>query len=119
MGYNPGVKSKRSPIGQIQQASLFGEEECSEVAPSKPEVRRPFDDEHIVIGTSAFTAAGWPGSFYLPGMKSSDYLTYYASRFRTVEIDSTYYRTPSESTVANWDRKTSLEFILRPRFRKS
>jgi uncharacterized protein YecE (DUF72 family) len=27
------------------------------------------------IGTSAFTAAGWEGSFYPKGMKPADYLT--------------------------------------------
>lgn len=112
MGYNPRVKSKRSQVGQIQQASLFGEEECSEVAPAKPEIRRPSDDPHIVIGTSAFTAAGWPGSFYPAGMKSTEYLSYYASRFRTVEIDSTYYGTPSASTVESWYRKTPPDFIF-------
>jgi len=73
---------------------------------SKPEIERPFNDEGILIGTSAFTASGWPGSFYPKGMKSTEYLSYYASKFRTVEIDSTYYGTPSESTVASWYRKT-------------
>lgn len=42
------------------------------------------------IGTSAFTAAGWEGSFYPPGMKPADYLTYYATKFDTVEVDSTF-----------------------------
>jgi uncharacterized protein YecE (DUF72 family) len=48
----------------------------------------------IHIGTSAFTAAGWEGSFYPDGMKPADYLNYYAQKFDTVEVDSTYYRTP-------------------------
>ena len=80
--------------------------------PSRPEIERPFSDPRILIGTSAFTAAGWPGSFYPPGMKSSDYLTYYATWFRTVEIDSTYYGTPSESTVTSWYWKTPADFIF-------
>ncbi len=49
------------------------------------------------IGTSAFTAAGWEGSFYPPGMQPRDFLTYYATKFDTVEIDSTFYRTPSRA----------------------
>jgi hypothetical protein len=28
----------------------------------------------IVLGTSSFTSSGWNGSFYLRGMKPSDYL---------------------------------------------
>jgi hypothetical protein len=33
------------------------------------------------IGTSAFTAAGWEGSFHPVEMKLADYLSYYATRF--------------------------------------
>ena len=66
----------------------------------------------IHLGTSAFTAAGWEGSFYPPGMKPADYLTYYATKFDTVEVDSTFYRTPSASTVNGWARKTPEHFIF-------
>ncbi|HSY98963.1 MAG TPA: DUF72 domain-containing protein [Terriglobales bacterium] len=45
----------------------------------------------IRLGTSAFTAAGWEGTFYPASMKPADYLSYYASRFETVEVDSTFY----------------------------
>ncbi|HXA76969.1 MAG TPA: DUF72 domain-containing protein, partial [Candidatus Acidoferrales bacterium] len=64
------------------------------------------------IGTSAFTAAGWPGSFYPEGMKPADYLTYYATKFSTVEIDSTFYRTPSAKTVEGWRAKTPPGFMI-------
>ena len=58
----------------------------------------------IRLGTSAFTAAGWPGTFYPKGMKPAGYLTYYATKFDTVEVDSTFYRMPSISTVNGWAR---------------
>jgi uncharacterized protein YecE (DUF72 family) len=64
------------------------------------------------IGTSAFTAEGWETAFYPAGMKSADYLTYYASRFDTVEVDSTFYRTPSLSTVKGWYAKTPGHFVF-------
>ena len=66
----------------------------------------------IHLGTSAFTAAGWEGSFYPAGMKPADYLTYYATKFDTVEVDSTFYRTPAASTVSGWARKTPDHFIF-------
>ena len=53
----------------------------------------------LYIGTLAFTASGWEGSFYPEGTKQADYLSYYATRFNSVEIDSTFYRTPAEATV--------------------
>jgi uncharacterized protein YecE (DUF72 family) len=58
----------------------------------------------LFLGTSAFTANGWPGSFYPVGMKPSEYLSFYATKFRTVEIDSTYCATPSAATVDGWYR---------------
>jgi uncharacterized protein YecE (DUF72 family) len=66
----------------------------------------------IRLGTSAFTATGWEGSFYPAGMKPADYLTYYATKFDTVEVDSTYYRTPAASTVTGWNRKTPEGFVF-------
>lgn len=66
----------------------------------------------IRLGTSAFTAAGWEGTFYPEGMKPADYLSYYAERFDTVEIDSTYYRTPSAATVRGWEAKTPPGFLF-------
>jgi uncharacterized protein YecE (DUF72 family) len=66
----------------------------------------------IHVGTSAFTAAGWVGSFYPEGLKDADYLNYYARHFKTVEVDSTYYRTPSPSTVKRWYGQTPKEFLF-------
>jgi hypothetical protein len=66
----------------------------------------------LYIGTSAFTASGWEGSFYPAGMKPADFLTYYATKFNSVEVDSTFYRTPSASTVTGWNRKTPDHFIF-------
>src|SRR5271168_1492517 len=66
----------------------------------------------IWIGTSAFTAAGWETAFYPTGMKPADYLSYYATKFNTVEVDSTFYRTPSVATVNGWERKTPKGFLL-------
>ncbi len=102
--------AKRSKAETSCQPSLFENSEAAPAAKIEPE--RSFDELDILIGTSAFTASGWPGSFYPAGMKSSEYLGYYASKFRTVEIDSTYYGTPAPSTVESWYRKTPQDFIF-------
>src|SRR5208282_5923231 len=66
----------------------------------------------IRIGTSAFTAAGWESSFYPRGMKSVDYLSFYATKYNTVELDNTFYRTPALSTVQGWYAKTPPGFLF-------
>jgi len=73
---------------------------------------RPLSVPGLRIGTSAFTAAGWPGSFYPPELKPRDYLAYYASKFNTVEVDSTFYRAPTASTVNGWYEKTPSDFVF-------
>jgi uncharacterized protein YecE (DUF72 family) len=64
------------------------------------------------VGTSAFTAAGWEGTFYPEGMKPADFLSHYAREFDTVEVDSTYYRAPSPQTVRGWHAKTPAGFLF-------
>jgi uncharacterized protein YecE (DUF72 family) len=66
----------------------------------------------ILLGTSAFTAAGWDKAFYPEGMKPADYLTYYSSQFDCVELDNTFYRTPALATVRGWYAKTPKNFIF-------
>ena len=66
----------------------------------------------IRLGTSSFTAAGWEGSFYPKGIKSADRLSFYAERFDTVEIDSTFYACPSRRTVEGWSLKTPEDFVF-------
>jgi uncharacterized protein YecE (DUF72 family) len=66
----------------------------------------------IYLGTSAFTAAGWEKVFYPAGLKPTEYLSYYATKFQTVEIDSTFYCTPSTATVTGWKNKTPESFII-------
>jgi uncharacterized protein YecE (DUF72 family) len=70
------------------------------------------DQSGIHLGTSSFTAAGWQGSFYPAGMKPADYLAFYATKFDSVEVDSTFYRTPSVSTVKGWEAKTPPGFVF-------
>lgn len=69
-------------------------------------------DDLLRVGTSAFTAAGWEGSFYPAGVKPADYLSHYAQHFDTVEVDSSFYRIPSRAMVANWYARTPAKFLL-------
>ncbi|MGH3036365.1 MAG: DUF72 domain-containing protein [Gaiellaceae bacterium] len=43
---------------------------------------------------------------------AEDRLRYYAERFSTVEVDSTYYRLPDEPTVSRWNERTPDGFVM-------
>ncbi len=69
-------------------------------------------EAEIRVGTSAFTAEGWEGTFYPKGLAAREQLTYYATQFDTVELDNTFYRTPAISTVQGWYAKTPPGFVF-------
>jgi len=71
---------------------------------------------NLRLGTSSWSSEDWVGIFYPPGSKSSDFLAAYAQHFDTVEVDSTYYRIPSESMVRNWRARTPPGFTFAAKF---
>jgi len=56
----------------------------------------------ILVGTSGYNYPEWKGSFYPADLAASKMLPYYASKFRTVEINYTFYRMPTAKIVAGW-----------------
>jgi uncharacterized protein YecE (DUF72 family) len=66
--------------------------------------------ESAHIGTSGFAYDEWRGGFYPPGLAKERFLEHYASRLSSVEIDSTFYRMPSPSTLEHWIAATPAEF---------
>ena len=62
------------------------------------------------IGTSGYNYQEWKGSFYPEQTPDKQMLPYYASRFRSVEINYTFYRMPTVRILANWARETPETF---------
>jgi uncharacterized protein YecE (DUF72 family) len=56
----------------------------------------------LYAGTSGFAYPGWAPAFYPPGLRNGDLLRHYASRLDACELNATYYRRPSPSTVRRW-----------------
>ena len=64
----------------------------------------------IRIGCCGWSYDDWLGVFYPAGTKSGEYLSKYSERYDVVEVDSTFYRTPSLKMVEGWHSKTPDEF---------
>jgi uncharacterized protein YecE (DUF72 family) len=73
----------------------------------------------FAYGTSSWSEKSWNGVFYPAGTKPGDYLAWYATQFRTVEADSTYYRIPAREMVLGWRAKTPPGFVLAAKFPRS
>jgi len=56
----------------------------------------------IRVGTAGFSYKDWLGNFYPQFCPPADFLRYYGLKFNTVELDSTFYRIPTESMVDKW-----------------
>ncbi len=56
----------------------------------------------VRVGTSGWSYPSWRGGFYPAGMQPADFLSFYAGRFDTVELNSTGYRLPSEDQFRRW-----------------
>jgi uncharacterized protein YecE (DUF72 family) len=54
------------------------------------------------VGTSSYSCPDWLGPFYPPGTKGPALLERYAARYDTVEIDATFYRSPTPRQVRAW-----------------
>src|SRR2546427_462021 len=70
------------------------------------------------VGCSGWSYKDWIGPFYPKDAQPSDYLRLYASIFDAVEVDSTFYRTPSSGMVSNWKRATGDNFRFTAKFPK-
>jgi uncharacterized protein YecE (DUF72 family) len=58
----------------------------------------------------------WVGNFYPEGTKQEEFLLEYSRHFDTVEIDNTFYRIPSASTVERWKTQTPADFLFSAKF---
>ena len=61
----------------------------------------------ILVGCSGWSYDDWVGKFYPLELarKKGEWLSYYALFFKTVEINSTFYRPPGDLQVQSWIRK--------------
>jgi uncharacterized protein YecE (DUF72 family) len=66
----------------------------------------------VRIGTCSWADESLSKYFYPKGVPAKERLAYYAQHFDTVEVDSTYYRLPSDSMVEGWAERTPPEFTM-------
>ena len=64
----------------------------------------------IWIGTSGFQYPEWKGKFYPRDLPTKKMLGYYSERFNTTEINYTFRRIPSATTISSWSAETPATF---------
>src|SRR5215475_12333511 len=66
----------------------------------------------LFAGTSGFAYTAWKPSFYPAKLPANQFLKHYAGRLNCVEINYTFRRLPSASTLAAWVEATPAGFVF-------
>jgi uncharacterized protein YecE (DUF72 family) len=63
------------------------------------------------VGCSGWSYPHWRDRFYPHGLRQADWFKHYSATFDTVEINNSFYRTPSEELFKTWRQKAPEGFI--------
>lgn len=66
----------------------------------------------VRVGIGGWTYAPWRGLFYPPGLPHAKELAYAGERLATIEINGTFYRTPTAKSCADWARQVPDGFVF-------
>ncbi len=66
----------------------------------------------VHIGTSGWSYQHWEPELYPPGTDPRERLALYTRRLRTVELNASFYRWPTERAFANWAHRLPAGFVL-------
>ena len=75
-------------------------------------------ENNIFLGTCGWSYKEWEGVFYQKKSSESK-LRAYSRVFKTAEIDSTFYRNPSKSTVMGWLKYSPSDFVFTAKLPKT
>src|SRR5208283_2099523 len=66
----------------------------------------------LYAGTSGFAYPAWKPGFYPAKLPAKQFLRHYAERLNSVEINYTFRRLPSASTLQSWAEATPPGFVF-------
>jgi len=66
----------------------------------------------LYAGTSGFAYPSWKPAFYPAKLPSNQFLKHYAGRLNCVEVNYTFRRLPSASTLQSWVEATPAGFVF-------
>ena len=65
---------------------------------------------NLYVGTSGYSYKEWKGTFYPDDLPDKQMLHFYGERFRSVEINNTFYRMPKASVLETWATQVPADF---------
>lgn len=71
------------------------------------------------VGCSGWSYPHWRDIFYPHGLRQADWFKHYSSVFDTVEINNSFYRTPTEEVFRAWGQRAPSGFIYAVKVNRS
>jgi uncharacterized protein YecE (DUF72 family) len=65
---------------------------------------------NLYVGTSGYAYKEWKGAFYPKDLPEKQMLHFYGERFKSVEINNTFYRMPKQSVLEAWAAEVPADF---------
>ncbi|MBI2217029.1 MAG: DUF72 domain-containing protein [Candidatus Rokubacteria bacterium] len=66
----------------------------------------------VLIGTSGYVYGDWRGRFYPQALPARQWLSFYAARFPTVELNNSFYRLPSAAMFRAWRKAVDADYVF-------
>ena len=66
----------------------------------------------VYAGTSGFAYSSWKPQFYPAKLPAAKFLSFYASKLSSTEVNYTFRRTPTAKTLAGWESQTPDGFVF-------
>ena len=70
----------------------------------------------VRMGCAKWGRKDWIGKIYPPKTKEADFLTHYAKHFNCIELNASFYKTPTITQVKAWKGKVGKDFKFFPKF---
>ena len=70
----------------------------------------------VYIGLPVWVNKAWVGNIYPATMREKDSLLWYARQFNTIELNSTHYHIPGDTTIERWRNSVPRGFKFCPKF---
>ena len=71
------------------------------------------------VGCSGWSYAHWKDAFYPHGLRQAGWFAHYASIFDTVEINNSFYRTPTDEVFQGWRQQAPPGFAYSVKINRS
>ncbi len=78
--------------------------------------KNKFKSSQVFAGCAKWGTKDWIGKFYAEGTKEKDFLSCYAKLFDCIELNATFYKTPSHDQIKKWRDQVGDDFKFCPKF---